>query len=804
MNFNKKGLQHLIPIVLFLAITSVFFAPLYSGKTLVQSDNIQLTGVNKEVAEYREKGEPVRWNSREFSGVPLQTSSEYNPFGLLNRILYYGIFPKAVMMVFTLFLGFYLLSLVMGVSKWMSAIGAFAFAFSTFNIISIEAGHDNKVLAIAFMAPVLAGIILAYRGQFLKGGVITLLAAGFQLYYGHIQITYYLLIMVLAYLVVVVYEVFHTKKWKEFIKASGVLALMTVVAFGCNFGKLYSTLEYSDYSTRGGSELTAAQGEKASSDGLDKDYALQWSNGVLETFTVMFPYFHGGATGESLDNDSQTHEALTARGVDRQTINNVVNNLPLYWGDQPFTAGPIYFGVVVILFFILSLTVVRGPFKWWGIVLTVLSLMLAMGRNLEWFTDLFFYYVPLYNKFRSVTMIVSIAQLIVPLFAVIAADRIISAQGSIPNKVLFRTLIIIGGIGVFFLLFKGAFFDFSGPNDSRYGFPEWLINAIVQDRKSLFTSDILRGLFLVALVGAGIWLYQTGRLKTPHFIIGLGVLIFMDLWLVNKRYLDADDFKTERRMKEQAFTPSGASQRILQDEGYFRVLNVTGNPFADGITSYHHYSIGGYSAIKMQRYQELYDHHLSAMNRKVLNMLNTRYIIANGQNNQPIAQQNPEALGNVWLVEELIVVGTADEELAGLSDFEPATQAIVDDRFTGVLSEKRQFIGTGSITLEKYHPEEMVYRFESSDRQFAVFSEIYYKPGWQAYLDGQEVAHVRVNYVLRGMEIPAGTHEIIFKYEPLSSGAGNKIILASTVILLLLTGFGVFQSLRSAVSGMEK
>ncbi|MDH5609518.1 MAG: hypothetical protein OEY56_08560, partial [Cyclobacteriaceae bacterium] len=631
----KPLIPHLIAVLIFFVISSVFFFPLYEGKALVQSDNVQLTGTHKEITDFQEKGEQIRWTNKEFSGMPILSGSTYNLFGFLNHLLYYGIAPKPVMMVLTLLLGFYVLSLVMGVSRWLAVLGSFAFAFSTFNIISIEAGHDNKVLAMAFMAPVLAGVILAYRGNYLKGSVLTAVAAGFQLLFGHIQITYYLLIMVIAYLIVVVVQTIKSGEWKRFVHASLCLAGATLVAVGCNFGKLTALYEYSSYSTRGGSELSSQQNEGG---GLDKDYALAWSNGVMETFTVMFPYFHGGATGEKLSPQSATYKSLQSRGVDGQTIQQVTANAPLYWGTQPFTAGPIYFGVLLVMFYILGLFILDGPIRWWGLSLLLLSLFLAMGKNAEWFTNLFFYYVPMYNKFRSVTMIMSMAQLIVPLGAILALDRLFSEGMTVrvKQKHVLVSLAIVVGTGLFFLLFKSAFFDFTGPNDGRYGFPDWLLDALAADRVSRFSSDIWRSLIISALGTAVVWLFIQKKIKTTYLIAGISLLVFIDLWAVNKRYLGADDFQAKSRVARQSFQPSPADTQILQDKSYYRVLDLTKNPFADGLTSYFHFSIGGYSAIKMQRYQEVIDRYLSQANEKVLSMLNTRYFITPGENNRPV------------------------------------------------------------------------------------------------------------------------------------------------------------------------
>jgi hypothetical protein len=536
----------------------------------MQSDNIQLTGVNKEVADYGEKGEQIHWNNKEFSGVPLQSSSSGGIFKYLNGAFFYSIVPKPISMVFFLFLGFYLLLQVMGVSRWLSAIGAMAYAFSSFNIISVEVGHDNKVLAMAFMAPVIAGVIMAYRGDILKGVMLTAFGAGFQLYFGHIQITYYTLIIVLAYLVVVIYKTYKDHSWGQFLRASGALACATLIAFGCNFTKLYSTIEYADYSTRGGSELKKDQSENVSSDGLDKDYALSWSSGKMETFTLLFPYFHGGASSERLSESSDTYQVLSSRGVDRRNIEGVMGNLPLYWGTQPFTGGPIYFGAIICFLFFLALLTLKGSLKWWGLSLTILSLLLAMGKNLEWFTDIFFYYVPLYNKFRSVTMIFSIAQLTVPFLGIVILDKILKQELDIKEatqKVILSAGVVIG-LGVVLMVFKSSFFDFKGQNDAAYGFPQWLLDAIVSDRKRLYTNDIIRSLIFIGLIAGVLWLYLKKTIKLNYVIAMTALLVLVDLWAVNKRYLGADDFQSKKRAAQAQFQPTQADQQILQDNDY--------------------------------------------------------------------------------------------------------------------------------------------------------------------------------------------------------------------------------------------
>lgn len=792
MKTIKPWLGHLLPALIFFILTSIYFAPLYTGKTLVQSDNIQFEGTSSELNKYREKDEEIRWTNTEFSGMPITGGSKYNIFRHINRVIFYSLAPKPIMMMLALFIGFYILGCTMTKRKWLAAIFSFAFAFSTFNVISLEAGHDNKVIAMALMAPVLAGIMRGYRGELFLGGVMTVFFAGFQLYFLHIQITYYLLLMVIGYVILIFIKSYRDKEWPSFIKSSLVLAFATVIALGCNFGRLYSLVEYSDYSTRGGSELSASS---SSGSGLDKDYALAWSNGVLEPLTGLFPYFYGGASsGEELGEGSAVYNELVSRGVNGRTIQNITSSAPLYWGDQPFTAGPIYFGAVVCFFMIFALFYIRDDLKWWALTFIIVSVLLSMGKNLEWFTNIFFYNIPLYNKFRSVTMIMSMGQLLVPLLGMMALNEIIENQDkwSSLKQPLYRSLGVIATISLLFLLFKSVFFDFEGQNDSQFGFPDWLLNALIEDRKWLFIQDIFRTLLMTLLAGVVVWLFSRGKLKSVYFISLVAVFVLCDLWLVNKRYLRSDDFDRKERVTQNTFTPSAADVVIQRDTTYYRVLNLTTNPFSDGITSYHHFSVGGYSAIKMQRYQELIDRYLSQVDASILGMLNTKYFIVTDQQGNEAVQRNGEALGNAWLVRTVQSVATADEEIAALGQIDLKNTAVFDQKYAEYLDGQKEFDQSGSIGLNSYHPEHLVYDFQSHANQFVVFSDIYYLPGWNAYIDEKKTDYLRVNYLLRGLEVPAGAHRIEFKYEPISEVTGNVVVTVSSFLLILLISVMIY------------
>ncbi len=793
----KGVLPHLIPFLVFFAVVSVYFFPLYEGKSLVQSDNIQLQGTMSEYKEYSLSGEDIGWSNAQFSGMPLQTGSPTNFFRWCKSI--FSWLPQPIVMMIWLYLGFYVLMIVMKVKPWVAGIASMAYAFSSFNIVSIEVGHDNKVYAMAFMAPVLAGAILAYRRQLLVSLVVTSIFLGFHIYFGHIQISYYLLIMLLGYAIKEFIYAIRAKEIPDFIKGSAILLLAAFLAVGGNIVKLWKIYEYSGVSNRGGSELvTEATVGSPSQSGLDLDYALNWSSGGMELFTIMIPYFHGGASGESLDSKSSMGEAMQRNGVPNQQIGAILTNVPTYWGDQPFTQGPIYFGIIVVFLFLISLFILPKSLVAWGMTLVILSFLLAMGKNALWFSELFFYNVPLYNKFRSVTMIVAIPQLIFPFFGFVALNQLLEKTTISPihKKVVLRALGICGSLLVLFFLFKNVFFDFQGLNDGAYRFPDWLLVALREDRIALFNGDIFRGFLFLSFVVALGWFWSTNRLTTSRFVLVFGVIILLDLVLVDRRYLGGDDFQMTRSSNLQMLQPSSADLSIQQDPEYYRVFNTTRGVTSDGITSNHHFSISGYSAIKIQRYQEVIDRYISQGSIPVLSMLNAKYFIVAGQNNDVQARVNSNALGSAWLVESVQMVENANEEIDALGNVDLRTRVIVDERFGSYLDGETSFGNQGNVRLEDYHPERMTYSVNTTESGFIVFSEIFYQTGWQAYLDNEPVDHIRVNYILRGLKTPAGEHEIRFEYEPGSARYGKVVSGVSQVFVLGILIFFLFQNFR--------
>lgn len=779
----KKLAPHLIVFGLFTVVVLAYFSPLLSGKSLVQSDNIQLTGTQREYTDYKAQGEQILWTNTEFSGMPKVTGWEYSPF----RIIYVSIqsvLKRPLLLIFTLFIGFYILLRTFDVNHRIAGIGSFAYSFSTFNMLSIEAGHDFKIMAIGLMAPVLAGLFKIYRDKkYFEGGLTLFISAGLQLYFAHVQITYYLLIICLVYFIFELVKAIRNQTTKSLISSTSVVAVVVLLAFGTHAFKYIYLYQYGKSSTRGGSELQSAPNK----DGLTKEYAFAWSNDGLETLTLMFPYLKGGSSGEVLSNRSEMYKSLNAQNVDRRSINQVLSRVPLYWGNQPFTGGPIYFGILIFLLFVFGLRYIKGILKWWVLTISILGLVLAMGSNAGFISNVFFDYVPLYNKFRSVTMILCLPQLGFSLLGFVALDRYLKEENRSINDWK-APLMIVGGLCILFLVGKGMM-SFSSAKDAQLGYPDWLINALEEDRSRLLRNDILRSFFFIAVFGAAIYLHLKNVLKLHVIIAAVGILVLFDLWAVNRRYLDKSDFISKSRSQGQTFAPTFADQQIQQDKDYYRVFNVTRNAFSDGLTSYHHFSVGGYSGIKLQRYAEIIDRYLGQGYPSVLNMLNVKYFIVN-HDNSPVAQRNTDVLGNAWLVNSISVVNSPDEELEGIEELNPEVEAIMDSRFSSYLSNsQKQYSGEGSIRLDSYDPEELIYSFSSIDQQMVVFSEIFYQPGWQAFIDDSPVPHVRVNYILRGMEVPAGDHKITFKYAPPAKTLGVPLEIGSLVVAIAVLVF---------------
>jgi hypothetical protein len=830
-NFDLKKLwPHAAAILFFALITLAYFSPLLEGKKISQSDVMIFKGMSKEITDFRkEKGQEPLWTNSMFGGMPAYQISVTYPSNLLpvfRNVLTLGIpFPASI--IFLCLIGFYLLLIIFKVDPLLAAAGAVAFAFSSYFFGCIEAGHNTKGLAIAFMAPVIAGVILTYRGRVYLGASLTALCLSFEILSNHLQITYYLLIILVVLAIAEFYKALKNKQIPDFVKRSVFLGIAAMLAIGPNITNLLATAEYGKYTIRGQSELTEDQANKTG--GLDRDYATQWSYGVGESFTLMIPNFKGGGSG-AINTNKDNKSALNK--VDPQ-FREYVGNVDQYWGDQPFTSGPVYVSAIICFLFILGLFLLEGPLKWWLFTVTVLSIMLSWGKNFMPLTDFFLDYIPGYNKFRAVSMTLVIAELAMPLLAILAVKKVIDTPGILKTKRK-QFLIALGltaGLCLLFYTMPGLFLDFfkTGEYDQITGqlkksqLPDdqvaIFMNGVEEARKSIFDSDVLRSFFLIVLSAVLLFLYSIQKISKPILYSVLGLLLLGDMWMVDKRYLNKDNFVSKSRM-ETPYEASQADNFILQDKDPgFRVLNLTVSPFNDASTSYFHKSIGGYHGAKLKRYQELIDHQLqkniessiAALKAKSgdsinmilpglngVNMLNTRYIIYN-PDAPPL--KNPYASGAAWFVKKYALVDNSDQEINALDKLKIKEEAVVDKRYSEELSGfTPTFDSASSIKLVSYEPNHLVYESAAKGEQFAVFSEIFYDKGWNVYVDGAQKNYVRADYLLRGMRVPAGTHKIEFKFEPEVYARGEKIALVSSILLLLGLVVGVYMDMKSKKS----
>jgi hypothetical protein len=801
---NKKlftnALPYVVALVIFLLVTFIYFNPVFQGSSLRQGDIMHFQGMAKEIVDYREKtGEEALWTNSMFGGMPAyQISVKYNAnlVKYVDQALGFG-FPRPVNIVFLYFLGFFILLITLRVNPWLAIVGALAYGFSSYFFIIIEAGHNSKAHAIAYMAPMLAGIILTFRGKYLLGGVLTALFAALELSTNHLQITYYLIIALVIITISQLVDDIKAKALPGFLKAVGVLLLAGIIAVLPNITNILTTLEYSGETTRGKTELTNDQHIETS--GLDKDYATQWSYGVGETWTLLIPNAKGGAS----DRLGNSPEALEK--VDSQ-MREMIANQNHYWGEQPFTSGPVYAGAIIMFLFVLGLFIVRSNLKWALLAVTILSIMLAWGKNFAPLTWFFMDYFPGYNKFRTVSMILVLAELCIPLLGLLALNELITKPSLLKEKkwYFFAAFGATAGISLLFWLIPSTFFSFitsseqsqlselvaKGSADQSQ--VDAFLGALETARISLFKADAIRSFLFIALAFAAIYAYAYKKINTLALSAIMLVLVIGDMYTINRRYLNEKSFERTSVVRNP-FTATEADKLIMKDvDPNYRVLNTMVNTFNDASTSYFHKSIGGYHGAKLERYQELIENQISKNNMQVYNMLNTKYFIVPGEDKRASVQVNMEALGNAWFVDTYKIVDNADQEMKALDDFDAAKVAIVDKRFEDKLKGFEPSIdSTASIKLTNYKPNYLAYESKSLKDRLTVFSEIYYPKGWNAFIDGKTADHFRVNYVLRALVIPAGEHKIEFKFEPKSYFTGEKIAFAGSLLLLFLL-IGVF------------
>jgi len=829
----SKWLPNIAAIVVFALVGIVYFFPALKGMVLSQSDITQFLGAVNEMQLFRAKyhTEPL-WTNSMFGGMPAYAISLQCPSNLIQYLFIVLLrwLPLPCGVFFLICIGFYILLRVLDVNPWVAIIGSLAYGFSSYFFIILAIGHNSKANAIAFMAPVLAGVILAFKGKRLQGAILTALALALELYSDHPQITYYLLMMVVIYGALEFFKALKDKLLPAYFKTVAFLGIAVLLAVGTDITNLWLTYDYGKVSTRGKSELTI-NGENKTS-GLTEEYATRWSYGIPETFSLLIPNYQGG--GEPITKVAQHNWASAVQTVDSQYRENVANFGP-YWGDQPGTSGPVYVGAIMCFFAFLGLFLIKGPIKWFVFLSTLLSVVLSWGHNFQSLTDLFFQYVPGYSKFRSVSMILVIAELAIPLLAVLAIDKIFKSKNFLEEKIpvlfgkkemsgrniFFGSLIVVGGFTVLAYIMPGTFSSMEKQNEVNDQIEQFqnssqkhlsaaeiqevrneieqLMVYVKQARTKVFTADAARSSIFIILSALLAWLYMKKIIDWKWFVSVMGIFILADMFPLDKRYLNDDNFKAKQPVADK-FQPTEADQQILKDPALdYRVINLSTDWVDDGITSYYHKSLGGYSGAKMKRFDELLSYQIERELKgvyeaaqgqpaylSVINMLNTKYAILQTKEGPGVAVQIPGTLGNAWFVDNYRKVDDADSEIVALGDFNPGTTAIVDKRFSDYLNinPHQPHDSTAVIKMTSYEPNDLNYTSHSQSERLAVFSEIYYKEGgWQAYIDGQPADHIRVNYVLRAMLIPAGNHTIEFKFHPSHYFIGEKISLASSLLL---------------------
>lgn len=777
---------------LFIAASLLYFAPVLQGKMIYQSDIVQYTGMAKEQNEYRAAtGEEPYWTDSAFGGMPtyqLGADYPYNFIKKLDKIIRF--LPRPADYLFLYLIGFYILLLVLKVEYRMAALGALAFGFSTYLIIILGVGHNAKAHAIGYFPLVLAGILRTFQGKYISGFLLTAFSMALEINANHFQMTYYLLLLVLVLGVVYLIDTAKKRTWKHFGKSIGILVVAVVLGVLTNTANLIATQEYVGWSTRGKSELTLNPdgSPRPVSTGLDREYITEYSYGILESFNLFIPRLLGGSNGENLGEDSHTFDFLVSQGVSPSQALEFTSSLPTYWGDQTIVAAPAYIGAVVWLLFLVAVFLVRSKHKWWLLGGVVFSLLLSWGKNFGVLTDFMIDYFPMYNKFRAVSSIQVILELCIPVMAVLGLRELALKETSEEAKLraIKLAVLILGGLGVLLYFMQGTF-DFMSASDAIYRqyYGNELVNAIVADREAIFQSDSIRSVLFVLITALILWLFVKEKLKQNGMILILGLVMLLDLWGVDRRYVTADDFVPARQMLKP-FSPTEADLQIAKDTSRFRVFEPSIG-LNGARTSYFHNSIGGYHAAKPRRLQELFEYHIANNNVGVLNMLNVKYIIQENEKGQPYAAINPYVNGNAWFVDSIKQVSNPDDEIKSLASFNTASNAVFNANDFSSIKLKTTYTvdSLASIKLVDHQPNKLTYRTNNSNEGVAVFSEMYYPYGWKATIDGQIVPHFRVNYALRALEIPAGSHEVEFSFEPKVVKTGSRIALLGNILLAL-------------------
>ena len=838
-NFNWKSIvPHVVAVLTFLLLTLVYFSPVLEGKDIKQDDAIGSMGWGKDARDYHEEsGEYSYWSNAMFSGMPCnytfspQPDNVFKPIGEVVTLNVFGASYRHIGCIFLTFIGCYILLLALGCKSWLSIAGSIAYTLGSYNFIIIDAGHMNKSLVIATMAPLIGGIILCYRRKLLIGALVTLVFAGLNIYWSHQQVSYYVLLT--AIIMAIVYFVYaYREKWlKYYFKATAVLAAVAILAAAPAVGILLPTSDYAKSSMRGGSELDVKDGEKAS--GLDTEYAFAWSYGKAESLTLLVPSLYGSSSACNVGTNSELYkgykemmiegyanvvleqnpgasksEAVRYIKKNRQIMReieteaaNFVRYAPTYWGEQPGTSGPVYAGAIICFLFVLGLIIVGGAEKWWLLGATAFSLILAWGSNLPGINNFLFEHMPLYNKFRAPSMALVITTLTMSTLAILAVKHFIerAREDVRVQKATFIALGITGGIALLLAVVPDAFFDFTSSADASYAQIPELLDALVLQRRSMLVSDAWRSLIFILATAALMWAYTRYGIKQYIFIAALGLLFLVDMWPVCKRFVNNDKFMPKKETTAIRETAADREVRMLADgDPHYRVFNLTDHngPFNEAFTSYKHKSIGGYSPAKLARYQDVIERYLGKFNMNVISMLNTRFFITPDG-----VQENYDAFGNCWLVDNIEWVSGAKEEIAAIENVDKKT-AYIDNMWLKNVENPEQYSNNtpGIITMAEYrNPGNIIYKSRSEAPKLAVFSEVYYKT-WKAYIDGKEVTPVRANYILRALPIPAGEHTIEFKCVDELMIKSHKwstyMSILVAIVIAGLAGFGIYRKTR--------
>lgn len=792
--YGGKLIQPLMAAAVFLLLSVMYFLPQLKGEVLQQSDVLSGRAMVQEAQEWQEKtGRTMLWTNSMFGGMPTYQMSAPQKNNLLKWVheAHQFFIQRPIGYFLAAMLGCYIVLVLLGAGHWASMLGAVAFGLTTNQFVLFETGHMSKFMTIVYSSYVIGGTILAYQRKYFAGALLFVLGMGLSLYNNHVQMTYYLGMFLIVYVLIMLVLSIRTKELSSFVRASALLVAGVLVALGSYASKLWTTVEYTSDTMRGGPVLEApleTASEGSTVPGLEWEYAMRWSNGIKDIIAMVIPRGAGGSGSEELSENAAVVKDLRAKGVKPNF------GMPLYFGSLPFTAGPVYIGASVLFLFVFGLFYMRPALKWWFLGIVIFSILLSFGKHFAILNKPLFDFLPMYNKFRAPSSVLSVTALIIPIGAALGLGGFMKGHVSTFQRPIWIALGIVGGLSLLIALFGPSLMSFSSPADERLAAQGWNVEALIKDRKSAMTADAWRSVIWVLLCTAVIWVYHQGKIKQWLLLSGLGLFIIADLWAVGRRYIAPEDFHPKRNV-ESVFDPRPVDQQILRDPAlHYRVHDLTEDPFNSSIASYHHRTIGGYSPAKFQRYQDLIDRYIAQGNMNVLNMLNAKYFIIRDDTDQPSVRQNAGAMGNAWFVEDIHIMNSNREELEVLDTADLSQNVFIHKDFADQV-EGFDPSKNGQIELTSYAPDEMIYRSSSSSDQLAVFSEIFYGPGkgWQAYIDGKEVDHFRANYILRAMKIPAGEHEIKFTFNPRSYKLGEMISLIFSLLIIIALLYGLYR-----------